>query len=73
MEGLNMAGLLPLVLTAFVLGLVITYVQPYVAGAVPAALQSNKWVAVAVVGGLALISLFIAAFVLRLAKLPRAI
>jgi hypothetical protein len=65
--------ILPMLLTAAFVGAAVVYVQPYIAAIVPASLTGNKWLAVLVVGGLTLISLFIAAFALRALKLPRVV
>ena len=58
-------------ITAFVVGLVVTYVTPTISAAVPARMQTNKWVSVAVVGALTLVTVMIAGFALRTFKLPR--
>ena len=58
-------------ITAFVVGLVVTYVTPTISAAVPASMQTNKWVSVAVVGALTLVTVMIAGFALRTFKLPR--
>lgn len=65
--------LLAFLITAAVLGVVITYVQPAITNLVPAALTANPYVSIAVVGALALVSLLIASFLLRTFKLPRAV
>jgi hypothetical protein len=61
------------VVTAFFVGLAVTYVQPTVASMVPASLTSNKWVTVGTVGAVTLVSLLIAVFALRALKLPRVV